>query len=100
MPLDRDDGSDATAAAAPPPPAQPSEFEQKVTKFLMREVPDSCLVKGVVCTPPPHAYHILERMAGALMPTAQVSSVMGGGMGFLFGGFMNSMEMRPCVTHA
>ncbi len=25
----------------------------------------------------------------------QVSSVMGGGMGFLFGGFMNSMEMRP-----
>jgi hypothetical protein len=48
MPLDRDDGSDATAAAAPLPPAQPSEFEQKVTKFLMREVPDSCLVKGVV----------------------------------------------------
>lgn len=45
MPLDRDDG----APAAAPPPELPSEFEQKVTKFLMREVPDSCLIKGVVC---------------------------------------------------
>ncbi len=43
MPLDRDDGAPAT-----PPPAPPSEFEQKITKFLLREVPDSCIVKGVV----------------------------------------------------
>lgn len=47
MPLDRDDGAPAPSAAAPPP-APPSEFEQKITKFLLREVPDSCIVKGVV----------------------------------------------------
>jgi hypothetical protein len=47
MTLDRDD--DAAAPVAAPPPAQlPSEFEQKITKFLMRELPDSCIIKGVV----------------------------------------------------
>jgi len=88
MTLDRDDG----APAAAPPPQLPSEFEQKVTKFLMREVPDSCLIKGVVRNGD------VLRFAAAFYPPSlapQVSSVMGGGMGFLFGGFMNSMEMRP-----
>jgi hypothetical protein len=47
MTLDRDDDA-AAPAAAPPPPQLPSEFEQKITKFLMREVPDSCIIKGVV----------------------------------------------------
>ena len=47
MTLDRDDDA-AAPAAAPLPPQLPSEFEQKITKFLMREVPDSCIIKGVV----------------------------------------------------
>lgn len=89
MPLDRDDGSPPTSTTAPPP-APPSEFEQKLTKFLMREVPDSCVVKGVV-----RRRAFARALVRACHTASQVSSVMGGGMGFLFGGFMNSMEMRP-----
>jgi hypothetical protein len=110
MPLDRDDEPAAPAAA--PLPAPPSEFEQKLTKFLMRELPDSCIIKGVVCcdcgfqicveSSPIDAITFIfvnAYVTSLIYPNcciiSQVSSVMGGGMGFLFGGFMNSMEMRP-----